>query len=595
MKTLAEILAKPTVQHRIDQLSNEMGEPREAVLRGVRSWLKHLIAQHHPVATAVSKGLTHVLTRAYNVEVDRGSLNRLLKLDDRHSLVWLPSHRSYLDFLFWADILDEMGFSPYFTLAGANLSFWPLGPMIKRTGAIFVGRTKGDRLYRFALRTYLSHVVETGQNLGWAIEGGRTRTGKLRPPRYGAMRYVADAARASEGPEIFLIPISVVYDRLEEVALMATEARGAQKNPEGIGWLLRFASQQRGDLGTVHIDLGEPLPLRERLAELDADPKAKHYAVERLSLEVCHRINRVTPAIPTAVVTLALLAADRALTLDETVQTLEPILSYLGAQPDLPRVLGPRLWDALGVYKTLEQLVESGVVEHYDRGPNPVWRIAPDKHLVAAFYRNTLIHLLVNRAIGEVSMLMAADSDADDLEAIIWTNALRLRELLKFEFFFASKRDLAAQLQTEVQSLDPEWVDHTQQGPGVSQARLASWLQDSRPLAHLVLRPFFEAYHIVIEELAHWPANKPVAEDKLLRLCLGAGQQKVLQRTINSAESVTLELFKNGLKMANNQGLLNDTGLDVHQRRSELFEELTHIRHHLTKSSERAHRQGTPS
>jgi glycerol-3-phosphate O-acyltransferase len=130
-------------------------------------------------------------------------------------------------------------------------------------------------------------------------------------------------------------------------------------------------------MSTVRIDFGEPVAMRARIRELEADPRAKGKVVERFALEVCHRINRVTPAIPTAIVAFALLGAERALTLDETVEAMAPILSYLRAHPTTPNTLGVQLDDAGWIRITLDQLTDSGVLNRFTGGDQTVWYIAP--------------------------------------------------------------------------------------------------------------------------------------------------------------------------------------------------------------------------
>ena len=95
---------------------------------------------------------------------------------------------------------------------------------------------------------------------------------------------------------------------------MTAEARGGVKRPEDLRWLVNFARSQGERLGRAYLDFGTPLAVRERLAELHADDPGGAHAVERIALQTCHRINRATPVTVTAVVCLALLAADRSLT-----------------------------------------------------------------------------------------------------------------------------------------------------------------------------------------------------------------------------------------------------------------------------------------
>ncbi len=566
---ISDILADERFREGLHKLAAELGKPpSEAEHLAVRAF-GEMTARHDAAATAAYKALGALFSRRYRIDVDHGALRRLRELDREHAILWLPSHRSYLDMFYLEQVAQEAGIRPAFVLGGDNLDFWPLGPILRRAGVLYIRRaTQDDPVYRFALRSYLGRLVATGQNLTWSIEGGRSRTGKLRPPRYGALRYVVDAVRNSEGPDAMMVPVSVVYEQLAEVRAMTAEARGGSKRPEGIGWLLRFARMQPERMSTVRLDFGEPIRMRERIQELERDPRARGQQVERLALEVCHRINRVTPAIPTAIVTLALLGAERALTLEETLEAMTPILAYLRDHPTTPNTLGAQLQDAGWVQSTLDQLTEAGVLERFTGGDQTVWHIAPEQHLVAAFYRNTLIHLLVNRAIAELAMFMAREHATGDLRESIWNHAISLRQLLKFDFFFASRAEFNEELRAEVTLIDPDWEGRQVREPVVTREQIELWFERSKPhLAHLVLRPYFDAYRVVADQLVRWRHDREVDQDQLLEKCLGFGQQQVLQGKLHSAESVTLELFRNALKLAENKGLLAGTGRSIYEQR----------------------------
>ena len=244
-----------------------------------------------------------------------------------------------------------------------------------------------------------------------------------------------------------VVPLSVVYDQLHEVSLMTEEARGANKTPEDWRWLVRFARLQRNRLGRAYLTVGEPFSLRERMAELAAEGVTGHQAVERVALDISHRLNRATPVTTTAIVSLALLGADRALTVDEVLDTVEPLAAYIDAR-HWPVAGAADLRDRSTIRRALAELTRSGVLTAYDRGTEPVWKIGDDQHLVAAFYRNTVIHILVERAIGELALLTVSELEpgaelppGGELQ-VGWEEAKRMRDLLKFEFFFPSPRRL---------------------------------------------------------------------------------------------------------------------------------------------------------
>ena len=232
------------------------------------------------------------------------------------------------------------------------------------------------------------------------------------------------------------------------------------------------------------------LAVRERLAELHADDPGGAHAVERIALETCHRINRATPVTVTAVVCLALLAADRSLTLDEVLGTVAPLARYIEGR-GWPVAGGVNLTDRATIRRTLQELVSSGVLSSYSAGTETIWGVGAQQHLVAAFYRNTAIHIFVDRAIGELSLVAAAETDGDAPQVAV-QESLRLRDLLKFDFFFPGRAEFTEEMRAELVGIDPTAVDVFDT---FSAADARRWLTTVRPYtAHLVLRPFVDAY-----------------------------------------------------------------------------------------------------
>jgi glycerol-3-phosphate O-acyltransferase len=354
----------------------------------------------------------------------------------------------------------------------------------------------------------------------------------------------------------------VVYEQLHEVGMMTDEARGAGKRPEDLRWLWNFGRSQRERFGRAYVEFGEPFPLPE--------PSTGAHPVERVALEVCHRINRATPVTTTAVVCLALLSADRSMTLDEVLATVDPLARYL-ARRGRPVAGAADLTDRATVRHALDDLVRSGVLAAYDGGTDTVWGIAPGRHLVAAFYRNTAVHVLVDRAIGELGLLAAAEG-GEDAPATANRETLRLRDLLKFDFFFPSRRQFAEEMLQELALVEPGREGGLRRFDPADALR---WLEHAEPLvAHLVLRPYLEAYSVVADRLAAWPEDEVLDEAEFLRECLRVGRQWVLQRRLASEESVSLELFKPALQLARRRDLVAPGGTGLSARRAAFRDEL---------------------
>ncbi|MFV0494126.1 lysophospholipid acyltransferase [Mycobacterium sp.] len=562
---------------RLDEMAGELGRDPGSVRMEAAAYLREVAASLDERAVQAWRGFSRWLMRAYDVLVDEDQIAKLRSLDRKATLAFAFSHRSYLDGMLLPEEIAANRLSAAYTFGGANLNFFPMGTLAKRTGTIFIRRqTKDIPVYRFVLRAYTAQLVQNHTNLTWSIEGGRTRTGKLRPPVFGILRYLADAVDEIDGPEVYLVPTSIVYDQLHEVAAMTTEAYGATKAPEDLRFLVRLSRQQGERLGRAYLDFGEPLPLRKRLEELRADPSGTETVVERIALDVEHRINRATPVTPTAVVSLALLGADRSLSINEVLATVSPLARYIAAR-DWPVAGATDLTNRSTIRWTLHQMVDSGVVSVYDAGTEAVWGIGPDQHLVAAFYRNTAIHIMVDRAIAELALLAAVETATASGDGIVTPSAvldeaLALRELLKFEFLFSGRAQFERELTDEVRLIgstaDP--AKDTAAGEVIALLESTDLL-----LAHLVLRPFLDAYHLVADRLAALDDESP-DQEAFLAECLEVGKQWELQHRIANAESRSMELFKTALRLARHRELLDSPDQpDLAKRRREFADEIT--------------------
>ncbi|MDT5118123.1 MAG: glycerol-3-phosphate O-acyltransferase [Mycobacterium sp.] len=567
---VSHVLESEEFSRAATQLADQLGRDAGAVTDEAAVYLQEMAAAHLPLVVHAWHRFATWLVRGFQVVTDPAEMAALNDLDRNHALIFLISHRSYLDQFAFPPRLVHEGISPTYGLAGANLDFFPLGPLARRNGFIHVRRASGDMpVYRMSLRALVGRMVDQGHNLVWSIEGGRSRTGKLRPPRYGLLRYVTDAVESVGAERTVVIPVSILYDQLplHEVKLMVAESRGLPKRPENVRWLVGYARGLRHPLGRIYLNFGSPVPLYDRLIALRAEGLNDRQVVERVALDICHRINRATPVSSTAAVCVAMLGADRALTLDEVCATVAPLADYLRARK-CPIAGGLDLTDRPTVARTLDDLVTSGVLSCYRGGAATVWGIGDDQDLIAAVYRNSATHVLVMRAIAELALLTFVQTPGAD-NRTAWDAALALRELLKFDFFFAARDEFAAELWNEFAIMTG--VGHDIDAP-LDPVEVSRCLQNSGLLvAHLVLRPFVDAYRVVAEELSA-AGDQTVDDQQLLVRCLRLGRQWALQHRVTE-ESVSGEMFSTATKMARHRGLVESVrGLG--QRRKALVAEL---------------------
>lgn len=559
----------------VEKLARQVGRSVEEVAAEARTSLEEIVTIQSPAfAFAFDYGLGPLHTRAWTVDADLDALARLKSLNERHALVYLPTHRSYADPFILSRLLRDHGLKRNHILGGNNLGFFPMGTILRRSGGILIRRSfQDDEVYKLVVREYLAWLASQRLNLEWYMEGGRSRTGKLRPPKYGLLSYLVAAVESGGADDMLLVPVSTTYDQMHEVSKMAAEEAGASKAKENLVWLAGYARTQQKWVGNAYVRFGEPLSLREALARADADGPGKKWTVAKIAFEVFERINKVTPVTAPSLVTLALLGVrDRALTLSEVHATVLPLLDY-ATQREIPSSGLSPLRTVGGVDDILRTLESSGVVSRYAGGTEPVFTIERGQHAVAAFYRNSAIHWFVNRAILEVAVLDTTHDDVTGPLERAWASAFALRDLLKFEFFFSDKDTFREEQKAESRWLDPKFRQHSTSG---GERRV---LLEKSPLlvAHRVLTPFLEAYFIVADRLAAQSVTSKVDKKKLIEECVAVGKQYVLQQKLRNPECVSREVFTNALSLAANRGLLDAGDDTLIGKRQEFANELAAV------------------
>jgi glycerol-3-phosphate O-acyltransferase len=525
------------------------------------------------------------------IDYDDSQVERLRAAMQRYPCVLLWSHRSYLDNLVLAVAMQEKGLPPAHLFAGINMAFGPMGAIFRRAGVIFIRRSIGDDpLYKYVLREYVGYVLEKRFNLSWSIEGTRSRSGKMLPPKLGLLSYAADAYLDGRVDDILLLPVSIAFDQLDEITEYAGYARGGQKKPEGFGRLYSFVKAQGArHYGKVYVRFDEPVSLSAFLGpptgQTATDPAARRLALQKTAFEVAWRINQGMPVTATAIITTILLAMHgAALTFGQIRLGLIDALAYLESRA-VPQTASARALSAAEpVRATLDALRQGGVVSYVADGREPVWLIEPEHQLAATFYRNSLIHFLLDTALCELAVLRAEDEGPDPVGAF-WAEIARLRDLLKYEFYFRERDEHRRQIQQEMVRHDPEWEERLRSGPEEAGALLGRM----RPLvSHVIVRPFVEAYWIVADVLANDEALTDDAE--VTRRAFGLGQQYVAQRRLRSSESVSVLLFQTALQLARNRGLL-EGGEDIAARRGALLTELRDLLRRLDRIEDLAIRR----
>jgi glycerol-3-phosphate O-acyltransferase len=539
-------------QHGVKRLADIEGKPIARLSKRTKRYLKEISAQHSPFVIDIVNAVTTVLIRTAHQSVDYSpeALQEVVNLGESHPLVYLPSHKSNFDHLVFQHVLFENELPLNHTAGGINMNFFLVGPLLRRSGIFFIRREfKTNEAYKFVLRQYLDYLLEKRFALEWYIEGGRSRTGKLREPRLGLLAYVSDAYQRGIVDDVVLVPVSINYDQISDVGSYAAEQRGRSKESESLMWALKFISRLRRRNGSIHIRFGEPLPLSTRIGkDDDLLSEEGRLALPKVAFEVSTRINDVTPITGTGLVTLALLyGGGRGFTVDETIGILEPFLDFV-----IDRNLPTTFHHALSretVAVALEALEANDVVERTDGLTATVWSIGSDQYLEAAYYRNTIIHFFITIGITELALAIGVLGDLAMDEDSVVERALELRDLLKFEFFFSPKKEFADEVRIEIDRY--RIGGSSADGPVV--VDVAAMSPAKSPI---VLRPFIESYYVVACTLLTF-GEEPVEVATLQKASLAMGEQLFSQGVIRNHEAVSTTLFASGVELVGNRDLLD--------------------------------------
>ena len=565
------ILSRREFLDSVDELITREGLDQAETYARAEKYLREIAATHSPYVIDLVASAIHALyNQGYqDILYDQDEVMRVGDEGRAHPIVFLPAHRSNLDRLALQFMLWENDFPPNHTAGGINMNFFPIGPLLRRTGVFFIRRSfKDNDLYKIVLRNYLDYLVEKRFPLEWYLEGGRSRSGRLRPPRFGLLNYVVDSLRRGKSDDIKLIPVSIVYDHIQDVPDYAREAQGKGKESEGFLWLVKAVRALRRRYGNIHIRFGEPVSVAHELDHIDPGEEAS-IGLQKLAFEVMYRIGRVTPITPTAVVSIALLESrGAAMTASELAETCARLAEFIQAR-SLPMTEHADFGNADAVTGILDWLGEhSNVSSHEALGRRVFW-LDDDQMLRVSYYRNVVVHFFVHRAIAEMA-LTAAASEGDTSMESVRDRMLELRDLLKFEFFFPEKDEFLREVGDDINVDVPDWEDVvTASGAAPVAQKLGLHV------AHWAVLPFLDSYRIVGDELE--ALSGPFDEKRFLADCLARARMYRIEGHLLAGESASVVLFKSALHLADNRGLLSDEP-GVSERRAHFASDLRSAR-----------------
>lgn len=563
------LAASPRFRNSIAALAAEQDRHPRDLMPEARKYMKEVISTPSALFLDLRARLERfMMTQGYDkgFRYDPAELEALREMIRTKPTVLLFTHKTYLDGVTPNALFYDSDMTMLHSFGGINLDFLGVGTLFRRSGMIFIRRSFGDLpVYKVVLRQYIAYLLEKRFPMSWALEGTRSRLGKLMPPKYGILKYVLDAAHHGGIEDLHIVPFVTSFDLIRDVEEYAAEQAGQAKQPESLAWFIGYLKSLREPMGRVRIDLGKPV-----VVPVAPDPEDR-LALARIAFDASVSANRVTPLTVTSIMCLVLLGtAPRGATAEE----LARVTRYLA---DWARARGIRLteeladFDRAAIRATADTLVNSGLILRDDAGRDTVYTIDPAKHPMASYYRNTVIHHFLDKTLIELALFKLDEEGAEDASERFWAEVERLRDLFKFEFFYQPREVFRAEIEAELDRTDGQWSAHLNAGAD----GIKTLIRRFQPLlGHAALLPFVEAYIVVFEQLARLKEDEELDQQTCVEQGLVDGRQAYILRRISSEASIGKILFENGYKLAAHLGLAGLTDRNAIARRKAMLADL---------------------
>ena len=534
----------------IGAAASKEGIDEVAARERARRYAMEIAADYsHPVVRSMSFLLKGFWNKLYD-GVDMHHFDTLRSAASGHEVIYVPCHRSHVDYLLLSYQLLNNGIAIPHIGAGINLNLPVIGPILRRGSAFFLRRTfKGDPLYSTVFREYISQLFARGVSLEYFIEGGRSRTGRLLQPRGGMLSMTLRSfLRESRRPVVFQ-PVYIGYEKVMEGDAYIGELSGKPKEKESLLGFVRAFGVLRQRYGRVALNFGEPIPLvplldqvapdwRAAIADPDSKPEWLNPAVDALATRIQENINRAAHVNPINLLAVALLATPKhAMAEADLVAQLSLCQRLLAALPYSDRVTMTPL-DPIAIIAYGERMQWIRRVAH---PLGDVLTVDAKQGVLLSYFRNNVMHLfataawvgccfLNNRRLARASILRLGRIVYPFVQAELflpWTEQAFGERIQATLDFFMDEGLLEADADGRIM----------ERGPGQSDPAFRL-----RALAHTLL-PSIERYYIGLALLVR---NGPgtLSSGELENLCALTAQRLSLLHELNAPEFFDKSLFR---------------------------------------------------
>ena len=592
-----EILERRSFKLELDQYMKISGQSLEASRSKANRYLREIASKPtHVVQMLIARFLDSLFFKVFNgVEVDEVGLKKVKDAakDSRDApLILIPSHKSHIDYLVVSWVFLRYEFIVPHIAAGANLSFFPLGSLLRHAGAFFLRRSfVGQDLYKLVFKHYVWKLIREGYPVEFFIEGGRTRTGKLISPKMGLLSIILEGVKRGEYKDLQFIPINLSYERVVETASYRKELTGGEKKSESVRGVLNASKVFRSRYGRIYVDFESPIRLSDYLQQrglvsIPQGDEGFRVATERLAYHIMHRIQEVTVIAPSSLVGLVLLSHERRALPRNRLKSLVGFITTLALHRNAR--LSTSITNALSRNKARinrrkrEGLTQSFIargealtflidesltllkrlVDKVERSGQTLY-VVSDKHRIELdYYRNSILGVFAPEAI--ICSVVASHR-----RGVSWGEFIRkarwLSELLKLEFIYrndAPFEEIVSELLERLKSVGVIVEEH---------GLLHVGLQEEAMLLSSSLRHFLECYWVAAHTLKS-TFEAPVEGKAWVKFAGEQAELAALQGEIRRGESASSVALANALQWFVRQGWVQEKSITDGRKRQKTYQ-----------------------
>lgn len=551
-RTIAtQVLRTAAVRHAMSDEMRAKRISRREALKQATAYVTEIAANYSHVFVAVlARVLTWFWTRLYD-GVELHNFEQLQKITEGNEVIYVPCHRSHIDYLLLSYVIYYKGYVVPHIAAGINLNMPFAGGFLRRGGAFFMRRSfKGNALYTMVFMKYLGLMMARGHSIEYFIEGGRSRTGRLLQPKTGMLSmtlrsYLRDPRR----PVVFL-PVYFGYERLVEGKTYIGELSGQPKQKESVLGMLRTLPALRKRFGKVHVSFGEPLHLDEVLdrhapgrqrgqPEKNERPPWLTPVVDELATRIMTNINSAACATPINLLALTLLATPRQAMLEsDLARQLELYASLLRQRPYSPHVWVTQM-DGASMIRHGERM---GVMQRLPHPLGDVMKMTEETSVLMTYFRNNVLHLIALPSLIACCFLNNRTMSTQDIQRLMWRTYPYVRDEL---FLRWSEAEIGGAVVEALEDLANHGLIETA-GEGAQWCRPSTGSSEAVQLSVLaqITVQIIERYYLVIAVLLKSGSGR-INQDVLESQCQLMAQRMSLLHELNSPEFFDKPLFKN--------------------------------------------------